>query len=99
MDLEPINPSLDAPVYEDGSHRWGHYNWDRWRWLWSFLEPHMDLSEFSGYNDGDEISDATCKQVANVIREQAPKLEDEEDRAWILEHAKLWETCGGYRQY
>lgn len=67
-----------------------------------FAESHgVDISEFSGFNDGLPISDATCKQVSQEIRNHiheymqlfnCQKQEAEDD-------ALLWETCGGYEQW
>ena len=100
MDLEPQAPTNEAPIckYSNGV-KWGRYNWAGWRWLLDYLDDKgLDLSEFAGSNDGDLISDETCKKVANLIEEGLPALDDEY-REWLTPHVQLWRTCGGYRQY
>ena len=63
MDLVPLNPSEDAPADGYGI-TWGHhYNWSDWRWLIEHLEKwQVDCSEFSFWNEGEVISEATCKK-------------------------------------
>lgn len=100
MDLEPINPSKMAPTRSDGSPKWGRYNWAGWRWLVRLLnDKGLDTSEFSGCNDGEEISAETCEKVADILEAEIPNLEDEEEREWLKNHPLLWRTCGGYRQF
>lgn len=99
MDLQPINPSSKAPIDDYGEVVWGRYNWAGWRWLCNHLEQWgVDLSEFSGCNDGEEISRETCIQVGKAIEDHLNEL-SEEDREWIKGHIVLWKTCGGYRQF
>lgn len=106
MDLKPIRPHKDAPRNERGDVQWARYNWSSWSTLLRFLEEQgVDLSEFSGSNDGERISAATCKKVAKVIKDNATLYVlafgggDLADVSWALEDAELWRTCGGYRQY
>jgi len=99
MDLKPINPSDDAPKYPDGSPQWGRYNWTGWSFLLSHLQGWgVPLDEFRGMNDGEVISDETCKLVANAIEHNIKQLSlDDED--WLRPHIALWRTCGGYEQW
>lgn len=98
MDLKPINPSPDAPS-DDRGVRWGRYNWSGWDWLQTWLrEKGVDTSEFTGFNDGAPISDATCKTVAAVIEKHIDEL-DVEEQEWLRPHIQRWRTCGGYEQY
>lgn len=104
MDLEPIKPSADAPryplddKYDPNGIIWGGYNWAGWSEIIRLLnEWGVDISEFARMKDGDEISDNTCKAVANAIEQHLPKL-SEQDRNWLQPHIALWRTCGGYRQ-
>ena len=106
MDLTPINPSADAPVYPmdyayapfRGRLIEGRYNWSGWSFLQNLLnEQGVDLSEFSGYNDGEVISEATCLKVADAIEAALPTL-SEREREWLTPHIQRWRTCGGYEQ-
>jgi hypothetical protein len=98
-DLEPINPSPDAPRDEDGQIVWGRYNWAGWRWLVDrLIEWGGDVSEFSGWNAGDPIAAETCRKVADAIERHIEEL-DADDRQWLAEDISLWRTCGGYRQW
>lgn len=98
MDLCPVAPSEDAPT-DENSHIWGRYNWNGWRWLVEHLNKWgVDTIEFSGFNDGDLISEETCKKVADAIEKNLHTL-DEEDQTWLKEDIILWRTCGGYYQY
>jgi hypothetical protein len=59
MDLIPKNKEV-TPI---------HYNWTWWGILLRFLEENKcPMSEFSGMNDGNLISETTCKRVAEIIR-------------------------------
>lgn len=108
MDLHPINPSADAPCYAAEFHYapWrgkaiqGQYSWSGWNRLLEYLEKWGDvpLNEFAGTNDGDIISDETCKKVADSLERHLVDIEDdyrEEFKSDIV----LWRTCGGYKQY
>lgn len=55
-------------------------------------------SEFSGFNDGEVISEETCKTVADAIEQHLSELE-EVDQRWLKPHIALWRTCGGYEQW
>jgi len=99
MELKPMRPHKGAPRDTNGEVIWGHYNWSGWAYLVDFLNAHdVDTSEFTGWNNGDLICAATCKEVAKTIEKYAGGLSPE-DREWLLPHAELWRTCGGYRQY
>lgn len=105
MDLKPIRPSKNAPrypaddKYAPGQVIWGRYNIAGWGWIWDRLtEWGVDTSEFSGFNNGDKISAATCRKVADAIEQHLPEL-DERNRRWLEPHIALWRTCGGYRQF
>ena len=105
MDLKPINPSKDAPRYpSDDKYSpndviWGRYNWSGWSYICNLLnEWGVNTSEFSGMNDGEVISEETCKKVADAIEAHLDEL-DKEHREWLKDDIALWRTCGGYRQY
>lgn len=99
MDLKPVNPSPGAPHHEDGTVKWGRYNWSGWRWLTEHLDEWgVDTSEFKGMNDGDPISEATCIKVAEAIEQHINELEPCDQR-WLKDDIVLWRTCGGYLQY
>jgi hypothetical protein len=99
MDLKPHSPSADAPRDEYGHIRWGRYNWSSWKWLLDHLKIwDVDVHEFSGMNDGDVISEATCLRVADAIEAHLPEL-DPVEREWLAPHVALWRTCGGYYQF
>lgn len=99
MDLEPVAPTAEAPKRQDGTPKWGRYNWSGWSWLMDLLEKWgVDTREFSGMNDGEVISEETCRQVADAIEKHLPEL-DGEAQAVLKEDIILWRTCGGYRQF
>jgi hypothetical protein len=98
MDLVPVNPSAEMPNDDDYGNGL-HYNWAGWRWITTFLEEKgVDLSEFSGFNDGEIISEDTCKIVADTLEEHLKGF-DAETRNWIEPHILRWRTCGGYEQW
>lgn len=75
MDLKPVNPGPDHPKDEKGNPVWGRYNISGWARLWNMLnDAGVDTSEFSGMNDGDPISDATCKEVADALEKLLPTI-------------------------
>ena len=105
MDLKPINPTKDAPRYPDdgesgsGEVIWGRYNWSGWTYITDKLESWgVDLTDFSGSNDGGVIPAEKCIEVANAIESHLNDL-DEEDREWLRPHIVKWRTCGGYEQW
>jgi hypothetical protein len=98
MDLKPIRPNKNAPR-DDHGVIWGRYNWFNWGWLCDKLDEwNVDISEFSGTNDGDRISAKTCKAVAQAIEDNLHTL-SQQKQEWLRPHIELWRTCGGYRQY
>lgn len=98
MDLKPVRPTPDAP--KDGyGVVWGRYNWSGWSYLTSHLQNWgVELTGFSGMNDGDLIKAKKCREVADAIEKHLHLL-DEENQKWLRPHIILWRTCGGYRQY
>lgn len=105
MDLKPIYPSADAPRYpadddlSPGQVIWGQYNWGGWSRQIDLLQQWgVDVSEFSGVNDGEVISEATCKAVADAIEQHLPELSPIE-QTYFGRKIALWRTCGGYRQF
>jgi hypothetical protein len=99
MDLKPIKPSENAPLYEGGEVQWGRYNWSGWSWLRTHLEDWgVDTSELTSMNDGATISEATCLKIADAIEAHLDEL-NAEDRGWMKNHIALWRTCGGYEQW
>lgn len=101
IDLKPMRPTKDAPRREDGKPVWGRYNWAGWSWFVGKLEEWgVDVSEFSGMNDGDLITAATCRKVADAIEAHLSEFpEGSVRRQEMAEDVLLWRTCGGYRQY
>lgn len=99
MDLEPINPTKEAPETEEGGIEWGRYNWNGWTFQYKLLNDWgVDTSELSRWNDGAEISKLTCLKIADAIEKHLNEL-SEEDRKWLKPKIILWRTCGGYRQW
>lgn len=99
MDLKPVNPSKEAPQYEEGGAIWGRYNISGWSYFRRLLEQwEVDTSELSGFNDGEVISEKTCIAIADAIEANLNKM-DPEDRDWLQPKIILWRTCGGYEQW
>ena len=97
--LKPISPTADAPCNDRGDLIWGGYNMAGWFLLRKCLILWgVDISEFTGINDGAPISAATCVKVADAIEAHLPEL-DERDRKWLGSHIKRWRTCGGYEKW
>src|ERR1035437_9089446 len=52
-----------------------HYNWSGWSFITSFLEKHgVDMSSFSGSNDGQLIPRDVCMIVAETIEKYLDEL-------------------------
>lgn len=99
MDLEPINPSKDAPKTEEYGITWGRYNWSGWKYMGDILPKWgVNISSFAGSNDGDEIPESVCLDIANAIEQHLNELSPK-DKEWLEPHIQLWRTCGGYRQF
>lgn len=99
MDLQPVAPTAEAPRNEQGEVIWGRYNIAGWSWLIDHLQEWgVDVSEFSGCNDGDLISAKTCFLVGEAIEARLDEL-DLGDKNWLASHVALWKTCGGYYQF
>lgn len=105
MDLEPVNPSADAPrraaddKYSPNEPIWGRYNCSGWSWILEHLEKWgVDTSDFAGSNDDALIPESKCREVADAIEAHIAELDDE-DQKWLREHIQLWRTCGGYIQH
>jgi hypothetical protein len=84
MDLNPINPSDDAPRYPKdhpygaGEIIPGRYNWSGWGWLARHLDAWgIDTSQLAGTNDGDIIDDATCKRIGQALEDHYEELLEE----------------------
>ena len=96
-DLKPQRPTEDAPHDNCNQPQWGRYNISGWTWIRNFLTNHgVDVSEFSGYNDGELIKADTCRLVADTIEKHIHELPENEQQ-WLRPHIQLWRTCGGYR--
>ena len=105
MDLKPINPSVRYPREQEdtkwsrkGEIIWGRFNWSGWRKLHEILEEMgMDASFLPGSNDGDVISEAHCKQIAErltaYVRKQTTPVET---RTWIESKIVFFEESGGF---
>lgn len=75
------------------------YNWTGWKWLVDMLDRRgVDTSEFRFLNDGDPISAATCKEVAQAIEAELPAL-DESYQTWLRSHPQKWRESGGFSQH
>ena len=99
MDLIPCAPSQDAPRDENNQIVNGRYNWSGWKWLAEHLvDWGVNTDELAELNDGDVISDRTCKIIADTIEQHLSELTIE-DQTWIKQHIILWRTCGGYEQW
>lgn len=100
IDLEPINPSKDAPRYPAGYSnqiKWGGYSVRGWRELIKLLDLwNVNTEEFYKFDNDKIISELTCLKVANAIEYNLPKL-SREDQEWLEPDITLWRTCGGYR--
>ena len=53
------------------------------------------MPDRAGCNDGDRISAATCREVADAIEALSPG----EDKDWLSADAQWWRDCGGCFQY
>ena len=81
-----------------GSHDL-RYNWNGWSYLIDLLNSWgVDTSEFVGFNDGDLISEETCKKVAAALELHLDELSDK-DRKWLEPHIEEWRNSGGFRQW
>ena len=99
MDLIVIAPTKNAPKDTNGNIIDGRYNISGWTTLWNLLiDWNIDVSEFSGYNDGEIICQETCQDVAKAIEDNLHTL-DEKHKNWLQPHIELWRTCGGYEQW
>ena len=99
MDLITIEPMQDAPKDKNGRTIDGRYNITGWTLLWNLLiDWKVDTSEFSGYNDGEQICKETCLAVAKAIEDNLHTL-NKKDKDWLQPHIILWKTCGGYEQW
>ena len=96
MDLMPARPKGAALEPNGVDPRWMQYNWAGWRELVRVVdEAGVSTLEFAGCNDGDRISAATCREVADAIEALPPG----EERTLFIEDAPWWRDCGGCRQY
>lgn len=76
-----------------------HYNWTEWHWLKEHLESWgVDTGELVENNDGELISEPTCKAIANAIESHLNDLSDK-DRKWIKPHIQEWRESGGFKQF
>ena len=99
MDLKPIDPADHAPVDKNGNPVWGRYNWFGWNLLQQYLGKWgVDTSELTGLNDGAEISEETCIEIAKAIMANADELIAAGHEGFLAD-AALWGTCGGYEQW
>lgn len=76
-----------------------HYNWTGWGFITEFLANHgVDMSSFSGSNDGQLIPRNICMQVAHVLEDHLHELEPA-DQAWLKEHIESWRWARNFKQY
>lgn len=76
-----------------------HYNWTGWRYITNLLEGFgVDMTQFSGSNDGDLLSQNTCKSVAKALEDHWQEL-SEDDQAWLTDHLPKWKWSRGFEQW
>lgn len=76
-----------------------HYNWSGWSYLCKFLEDHgVDMSSFSGSNDGELIPRNICMIVADTIEKYIHEL-PQADQDWLKKDIEAWKWARNYRQY
>lgn len=76
-----------------------HYNWGGWRYIISFLNSHgVDITDFSGSNDGKLIKRSTCTEVAKYLKKYIHELPITE-QVWLWPHIEKWEWVRNYKQY
>ena len=91
IDLIPIK----SKPFIQPSH---HYKWTGWRTHVRFVEKDdVDTSEFSGWNDGELISEKTCREVANVIEDNRTEFQKTYRRS-MDDDINFWRHCGGCTQ-
>ena len=89
VDLVPRNRAVDLP----------HYNWSGWRTL-----DNLTSVELAGSNDGDYLSAADCRAIAQDIETQASDYNNAFAGDYYgpnpaLEHAKAFRECRGCWQW
>jgi hypothetical protein len=79
-----------------------HYTFRGWATLIGHLEQWgVDVSEFSGLNDGDPIKRETCLLVADALEQHFIELSPEK-KVWLKGHAETWRSlalAGGCLQH
>lgn len=84
-----------------------HYNWSGWSALLTEIVtdlPKAMFEQFDGMNDGKLIKAATCRAVADLILKHKDKYNQLfgggcYGEAPAEEHAEMWRTSGGFRQF
>lgn len=66
---------MGMDLYSVEGGQYYRFNWSGWSVLCDFLEGlNCDLSEFSGSNNGDEVSEDTCLAIADRLDEVKAEL-------------------------
>jgi hypothetical protein len=79
-----------------------HLNWAGHSYMYSLLSQlGADLTEWSDFNDGEYISERTCKEWAALLKRNMSRLSElsEDKEKWILDFASFLDQCGGCNQY
>src|SRR5690242_19603192 len=82
-------------------NRIGYASYDCWAWQFlckKLMEWGVPTGEFSIYNEGEIISETTCKRVADAIEEHLGEIGDEH-RRWLEPDIEFWRSCGGITQW
>jgi len=78
-----------------------HLNWSGHFYMYNLLRRlGADLTEWSDFNDGEYISERTCKKWVALLRHNVGGLGLSQDiEEWILDFASFLDKCGGCYQY
>ena len=75
------------------------YQWHTWRYLQQLLQMWgVDISELKNFNDGDFISEQTCKAIGNALNSHIHEL-SLEDQLLFIPDIPRWLKCKGGSQY
>lgn len=92
-------------ISRDQSGRDLHYSWDGWRFLREFAcKQGIDAAQITDSNDGNILSAAICRAVANAIESQPSEYDKffagpAYGPAPAAEHARIWRESSGFEQW
>lgn len=76
-----------------------HFNWNGWSEFTILLERWgVNTDEFVHHNDGDPISNETCKRIADELERHLPSM-NERDQRWLRPMVNAFRNCGGMEQW